>query len=349
MTIQRFIEIWTYRYHKFSEIIISYLCWIFTIVRIKIFKILNPNKITICILLAEHFGDIVACEPITRELKSKYPNSKIYWIVKKPYRELLDYNPQIDEIIEEYSVLYSILLCKLNSFDYYHNCHLSDLRWDKNVRKYLQNPQADSLGILTNTYFDFGNILTSFAKIGNLPVLNEAPKLYIPKEIEVKTDTINLPKKFIALHCHSNYSPKDWQVYHWQKLVKDLLQSFDYQVVEIGLKSNLGLEIVGYHNLCGQFSLLETAEIIKRADYFIGIDSGPAHFANAVDTFGFLLFGKLINFENYMPYSGKYQSLENAKFIVSQGEPCSELPYEIVWKEISETIQHHKNLMKTHS
>jgi heptosyltransferase III len=344
MTIQRFFEIWTYRYHKFSEIILSYIHWIYTIVNIKIFKIFNPKKTTICILLAEHFGDIVACEPITRELKSKYPNSKIYWIVKKPYRELLDYNPQIDKIIEEFSVLYSILLCKFNSFDFFHNCHLSDLRWDKNVRKYLQNPEADSLGILTNTYFDFGNILTSFAKIGNLPVLNKAPKIYIPKEIEAKIDTINLPKKFIALHCHSNYSPKDWQVYHWQRLVKDLLQDFDFQIVEIGLKSNLDLEIESYYNLCGQFTLLETAEIIKRADYFIGIDSGPAHFANAVDTFGFLLFGKLINFENYMPYSGKYQSLENAKFIVSEGKPCSELPYEIAWKEISETIkQHQKN------
>jgi heptosyltransferase III len=121
------------------------------------------------------------------------------------------------------------------------------------------------------------------------------------------------------------------------------LQNVDFQIVEIGLDSNLGLEIEGYHNFCGQFSLLETAEIIKRADYFIGIDSGPAHFANAVGTFGFLLFGKLINFENYMPYSGKYQSLENAKFIVSQGKPCSELPYDIVWKGISETIKLREN------
>ncbi len=339
MTFQRFLEIWTYRYHKFSEIIISYLCWIYTNFRIKIFKQFNPQKVAICILLAEHFGDIVACEPITRALKKQYPNSKIYWIVKKTYRELLDYNSQIDEVIEEYSVLYSILLSENNSFDFFHNCHLSDLRWDKNVRKYLQNPRADSLGILTNTYFDFGNILTSFAMIGNLPILDDTPKIYVSELIISKIDKLNLPTKFIVLHCHSNYSPKDWQVYHWQKLVKDLIEVFDYQIIEIGLKSNLDLKMEYYSNFCGQFYLLETAEIIKRADYFIGIDSGPAHFANAMNTFGFLLFGRLINFENYMPYSGKFQTFENAKFIVSEGEPCSELPYDIVWKGISETLK----------
>ena len=85
--------------------------------------------------------------------------------------------------------------------------------------------------------------------------------------------------------------------------------------------------------------MLETAEIIKRAEYFIGIDSGPAHFANAVGTYGFLLFGKLGEFENYMPYSGKYQDKSNVKFIIKEGQPCSELEYDKVWNIISETIQ----------
>ena len=340
---KRYIEIWTYRYHKYLDILLSIYKWVFVYFRVKMSKLLNPQREHICVLLAEHFGDIVACEPLSRELKRMYPKAKVYWIVKKSYRELLDYNPHVDIIIEEHSVLYSMLLTEKNPFDQFHNCHLSGLRRYNYLRKTLQNELAVSLNILTDNYFHYGNILEVFAKVGNLPILKDAPKIYIPKLTEDKVDKYHFTKKTIVVHCHSNYSPKDWQVYYWEKLVTDILNKYNYNVIEIGLKSTLSIYHSEYYNFCGKLSLLETAEIIKRATYFIGIDSGPAHFANAVGTYGFLLFGKLGDFENYMPYSGKYESKTNAKFIIKEGQPCSELEYDNVWNVISETIEE-KNL-----
>ena len=335
----RTFEIWTYRYHKYLDILLSIYHWIITYFGVKFSRFFHPKRNHIGVLLAEHFGDIVACEPVSRELKRLYPDSKIYWIVKKSYRELLDYNPNIDVVIEEFSVLYSMLLTEKNPFDQFHNCHLSGLRRYNYLRKSLQNPLAESLNILTDNYFNHGNILEIFAKVGALPVLEMSPKIYIPKFIEDKIDLLHFSKKTIVVHCHSNYSPKDWQVYHWEKLLYDILNKFDYTIVEIGLKSTLNVYHSGYYNFCGKLSLLETAEIIKRAKFFIGIDSGPAHFANAVDTFGFLLFGKLGEFENYMPYSGNYEAKSKAKFIIKNGQPCSELEYDKVWNVISDTIQ----------
>jgi heptosyltransferase III len=341
---KRIIEIWTYRYHKYLDILLSIYNWIFTYIIVKIHKLFSPRREHIGVLLAEHFGDIVACEPLSRELKRLYPNSKIYWIVKKSYRELLDFNPNIDEIIVEYSVLYSMLLTEKNSFDQFHNCHLSGLRRYNYLRRTLQNPLAVSLNILTGNYFNYGNILEVFAKVGDLPVLKESPRIYIPNHVEKKINEYHFDEKTVVIHCHSNYSPKDWQVYFWEKLVIDLLNKFNFNIIEIGLESTLKVYHSGYYNFCGKLSLLETAEIIKRATFFIGIDSGPAHFANAVETFGFLLFGKLGEFEKYMPYSGGYESKKNAKFIIKEGLPCSELEYDKVWNVISETIQE-KNLI----
>jgi heptosyltransferase III len=335
----RTVEIWTYRYHKYLDILLSLCKWIFTYFSVKISKFFNPKRKHIGVLLAEHFGDIVACEPLSRELKRLYPDSKIYWIVKKSYRELLDFNPNVDVVIEEYSVLYSMILTQKNPFALFHNCHLSGLRRYNYLRKTLQNPLAESLNILTDNYFNHGNILEVFAKVGGLPILDEAPRIYIPKSVENKIEDLHFSKKTIVVHCHSNYSPKDWQVYYWEKLVIDILNENDYNIIEIGLKSTLNVYHSGYYNFCGKLSLLETAEIIKRAEFFIGIDSGPAHLANAVGTFGFLLFGKLGKFENYMPYSGDYETKSNAKFIIKEGQPCSELEYDKVWNVISETIQ----------
>lgn len=340
MTPKRSFEIWKYRYRKYTNILQSCLSWLKIIIAIKFYKIFNPKTQFIGVLLAEHFGDIVACEPLSEEIKKLYPHSKVYWIVRKPYRELLDFNPHVEAIIEEYSVLYSILLTKFNTFDVFLNCHLSGLRRYPYLQKTLQNQLAISKNILTNNYFDYGNILDVFAQVSGLPTVQEAPKIYIPKQVEFSVDQLNLPKRFIVVHCHSNYSPKDWQIYHWEKLVEDLLSEFDCHVIEIGLSSTLNIYHSQYHNFCGKLSLLQTAEVIKRAHYFIGIDSGPAHFANAVETYGILLFGKLGDFEDYMPYSGTYQDKSNATFIVKQGQPCSELGYEEVWDTIKNEISY---------
>jgi heptosyltransferase III len=340
MTPKRFVEIWKYRYRKYTNVVVSSLRWLKTVVSIKTHKIFNPQTQYIGVLLAEHFGDIVACEPLSEKIKELYPQSKVFWIVRKPYRELLDFNPHVDAIIEEYSVFYSILLTNFNTFDVFLNCHLSGLRRYPYLQKTLQNPLAVSKNILTNNYFDYGNILDVFAKVSGLPTINAAPKIYIPSQVEASVNQLNLPQKLIVIHCHSNYSPKDWQIYYWEKLVSDLLSEFDYHVIEIGLKSTLNIYHSQYHNFCGKLSLLQTAEVIKRADYFIGIDSGPAHFANAVNTYGILLFGKLGDFEDYMPYSGFYQDKTNATFIVKEGQPCSELGYEEVWDVIKNEISY---------
>ena len=49
--------------------------------------------------LVEHLGDIVACEPVARYVKAKYPGCKVSWVVNDTFRELVDYNPYIDATV----------------------------------------------------------------------------------------------------------------------------------------------------------------------------------------------------------------------------------------------------------
>lgn len=331
---KRFIEICLYKYHKLTNILASVGAWLLLFFKVRWIRLWNPSKEVFCILLAEHFGDIVASEPLARAIKRQYPNALLYWIVKKPFRELVDANPHIDKTIVEYSVLFSILLIKKNPFTAFYNLHLSDLRRYSYTGAYLQNPRAISLGITLQNYFDFGNLLEVFGQVSGLPSLLEGPQMYIPKETVDKINSIDLPKRYVVLHCSSNQPTKDWQVNHWEHLVNNLIEELNIEVVEIGLKSQMTIDNLRYHNLCGNYSLIETAEIIKRATFYIGIDSGPAHLANAVGTYGVLLFGKLNTFEVYMPYSGKYEDGSNAQLIIKEKGTCSELDFDIVWKAV---------------
>ncbi len=334
MTIKRTIELCIYRYHKIGNMAGSYLSWLKWYLQIGIVRIMNPSKKVIGVLLSEHFGDIVASEPLSRELKRLHPNSLIYWIVKKPYRELVDTNPNIHQSIVEYSVLFSILFNKKNTFHSFYNLHLSDLRRYDYTRTHLRNSKAIELGITVANYFDFGNLLEVFGLVAGLPKLSEGPRMYIPQKTVDKISEIVLPRPYVVLHCSSNQPTKDWQVYHWERLVECLINELDLDVVEVGLKSQMTISNPRYHNLCGKYSLIETAEIIRNAYFYIGIDSGPAHLANAVGTYGILLFGKLNTFEKYMPYSGAYQNGSNAQLIIKEKETCSELEFDTVWEVI---------------
>ena len=71
--------------------------------------------------------------------------------------------------------------------------------------------------------------------------------------------------------------------------------------------------------MAGMLSILETAEVIRRAELFVGIDSGPAHLANAVATPGVILIGQYNAFKRFMPYSGLYAT-ERATLLWPMGQ-----------------------------
>jgi heptosyltransferase III len=65
--------------------------------------------------------------------------------------------------------------------------------------------------------------------------------------------------------------------------------------------------------------------VIRRAAVFVGVDSGPAHLANAVGTYGIILLGHYRAYTRYMPYSGAYGDGRNARVLHNDG-PASALP-----------------------
>lgn len=262
----------------------------------------------------------------------------MYWILRRPYRDLVDHNPHVDVVLDEYSVLYSINEKAHVRYGLQLPCDRSKAMCIH--RQIPRRPISQIIGDLPDNVFNYGRILESFTRIAGHPIINIAPSLYIPERAVQVADQLNLPAHYIVTYCHSIFTPKDWRSHHWEKLIDDLIRTFGIKVVEVGLRSILTGHQSASHNLCGRISLLETAEIIKRTDYFIDMDSGPAHFANSVGTFGFLLFGKLGNFTTYMPYSGDYQAITNVQFILSEsGQPCSELSYEVVWSVVHDTIR----------
>ena len=275
-----------------------------------------PVRRFIAIMLLENMGDIVACEPVVRYINAKQPDSYIVWGVKKAYRELIDSNPNIDYALILHCLSERMLLIQSGVFDEVVDLHFSG-RYCSLCRTPL-GPSQGSARINLNNYFDHGGLLASMSLNAELPALDQTPNLLIPQNIVERINELGLPEKFIAINCASNAGEKNWLPEKWDDLINCLFGNYGIQVVEIGLMP-IAKRKASVLDLCGKLSILESAEVLRRAAIFIGIDSGPAHLANAVGSYGVILIGNYLGFERYNPFSGGYKDGANATIIYSQG------------------------------
>lgn len=288
----------------------------------------------VIVALVEHMGDIVAAEPISRTLRRDHPDARIGWVVKKGFAELVASNPHIDFVIRVNCLSEWISMARRPEIA----AHTIDLhvpgRACDTCHLRLKNPSA-APGLDITNYYVHGSLLDIFCKCGGLVPIDEAPRVYITPPAVARADALQLPARYVAVHCQSNQSDRDWTAAKWHDLARRLRES-GIAVVEVGLKPTLSGES-GSIDVCGRLGILETAEVIRRAALYIGIDSGPAHLANAVGTPGVILLGHYRAYARYVPYSGEYRSGRNATLLTADG-PAAALEVERVWEAAAERL-----------
>lgn len=300
----------------------------------------NPSRNFLVINLIEHLGDIVACEPVARYVRQESPNSYVIWCVRGPYRELIDSNSYVDETLVVCCLTEWILLARTRLFDRIIDLHIQE-KVCPDCSVPLKKPTGDKQITLEN-YFAFGNILSTFSRSAGLPSLQEQPRVYLSRSVASHVERLSLPRQFIAIHCSSNETCKDWSNDKWRAFMERAIAMLNVYVVEVGLSSALtGLTPDRYIDLCGKLSILETAEVIRRAMLFVGIDSGPAQMANAVGTQGVILLGHYRAFTRYMPFSGAYSDGTRANIIYGDG-PASVITVDQVFRAMEERLRERK-------
>ncbi|ABI62432.1 glycoside hydrolase family 99-like domain-containing protein [Granulibacter bethesdensis] len=294
-----------------------------------------PQAMKIIIGLIEHIGDIIACEPVSRYVRFMYPEAHISWAVIKPYRSLIDQNPYIDETIILECLTDWIKLAKHQNFD-----RIIDLHINHRVCEHCRVPLIKEHGNgFVNTYewFDYGNILEAFSIGAGLPKLSAAPVIYIDQDARDAVDSLALPDEYCVIHRDSNLPVKDWSAEKWAEVMRWIQSVLGMTVVEVGAHKGdrPSASPASVIDLTNRTSLLETAEIIRRARFFVGIDSGPSHMANACGTPGVVLLGHLGIFKHYNPFSGRYGTkVRDVKLVRNLNGPVQDIEV----SEVTEAI-----------
>ena len=281
------------------------------------------NTPTYWILLTHSMGDIVACEPIARYLKQMAPAAKIGWIVRRPFRELVAHNPNIDSVatvesLAEGKSMAAKLVAESPDVIIV-DCHFDGTSCPA-TNKIFRNPANPRINI--HTYYSIGPLLETYSLAAGLPPLTDSPIFYFGGNHNLP-DGIHARR--IVFHCRSSEQCRDWTDEKWN-LLADKLAETGYQVVEVGTERVLDCGKNTVFDFTGSQNLIQIASIIKDANAFVGVDSVFAHIANAVMTPSVILLGKYRNFPSYFPYTGTFSHSDSFQVVRAiNGQPASNI------------------------
>ena len=277
--------------------------------------------------LTQHIGDLVAAEPVGRFLQAR-DGRPMVWAVRRDLAPIVRCFPAVAGVLPLGSLTEWAGLAKTagrRAID----LHVTGSWCDRHLYR-LRRRNAT---VTRENYYANGSLLDAFAATAGLPPpaewgIDPTPRLTLPPAAVAAADALALPGRFIAVHCKSNQTSRDWRDERWRELARRLVNEQKLPIVEIGLSPVLA-GVPGVVNACGRLDVLGTAAVIARSRLFVGIDSGPAHFANALAPRGVILLGRYGRFDTYMPYSGRFAG--EAAAVLHHDGPVAELPVDTAY------------------
>lgn len=284
----------------------------------KIKRLIEEGKLNILIFQTPRIGDMVCTTPVFREIKKKYPLSKIIVLGDKNTLGVLYNNPHIDQIFSySRSSFLSFLKSWLrfrkvdstHSLNFFPSIFPSVLPFWLNIQNRIStttNKQGVAIKILD--LFINKKLLYKkgeYAPSHHLKLLvflginspNPKREIFISTESYQKVDNYlkelkigeGRPVVGISISCDKKF--REWPKRKFVEVVNLLQEKYKSFILFIGGENDkIDIEevqakifdIKNSSNLGGFFSIKDLPALLKRLNVFISVDTGPLYMADAV-------------------------------------------------------------------
>lgn len=267
--------------------------------RISLSELSGPDLKITAIVLMQRIGDIIACEPVIGYAKNQWPDRPVVWVTFAKHAELLESHPGLDYI----GLADNLVEATRWSQNLPEGCRVINLHHHRQpcpmTGEIVFNSNDSTITFFN--YYDYGSLLEAFSRAAGLPPLSDAPHFYVSPRLSLPV----LPKPYVVFQCLSSDTNRDWDEDKWQKLFYFFADQ-KISVAEVGLRPVIQTDSPFYHDLTNINTLQGVAGIIKEASFFIGIDSGFAHMANALGVEGVVIMGVFNQWDAHIPFTGRY-------------------------------------------
>jgi len=283
------------------------------------------NIESILVTRTDRIGDVVLSTPVLEALRTRFPFAMIAMMVSQETRELVQGNPNLDEVIvydkkgEEHSWYGTWKFARKlrqKEFDIAIHLHPTNrVHWVsflagisvrlgyrfKNYRLLTHAiPHLKHEGLKHEAEYNFDLLR---------PLGIEMPselRTYVPLPESAFHDLEEMKRaeglngcSYFAINPGASCPSKMWPASRFAELTDQLNQQFGFPVVLIGGSGEQSIsdQMIRWMktkaiNMTGRLSLSQTAWLLKDARLLISNDSGPVHIANAVGTPVISIFGR---------------------------------------------------------
>jgi len=298
---------------------------------------IDPSQIKkILLIRLRRIGDVILTTPAISALRKGIPTASISYVVEKPYRELVDGNPNLDKVI--------VLEKKQRLRDFLKLIRL--IRKEKHdvVLDFHGGPRASLITLLSKAKLKVGYRIKYKNFIYNVKLprspkeghfhsvenhinlvkalgadVKSLPPLYLPQGQETEVEKVKKfieensleRSKIITIHISAGNAFRNWGVDNLVQLTNLLARRPDVNVVLLGTSEDQKAEeeilkksTASLLSLVGRLNLREVKELISHSSLFVGPDSGPMHIAASTSTPIVALFGPTLP-ANFAPWQAK--------------------------------------------
>ena len=303
---------------------------------------IDPSQIKkILIIRFRRIGDVIMTTPAVSALRKAFPEAFISYVVEEPFKELVEGNPDLNEVIavEKNQSLGDLLALirkiRKQKYDVILDFHsgprssfialLSKARLKMGYRIKYRNfiyhiklPRKPETGHFHSVENHINFVKALGVDVETLPSLKipQARKNEVAK-VKKFIDKNGLERfKIIVIHIGAGNEFRDWGAENWTKLINLLVKRPQIKVILIGAaednkaeKEILKKSRDSILSRVGKLNLREVRELISNSSLFVGPDSGPMHVAAATSTPIVALFGPTLP-ANFAPWQAIASPIE---------------------------------------
>ncbi len=283
----------------------------------------------VLVIQTAFLGDVILTLPMVQLLKRNIPDVVIDFVAIPETSDILKNHPDISEILvydkhgrqrSPFSILtfgrklrdrkYDVVLCPHRSL---RSALLSTVTGAK-TRVGFDN-SALTLGLTSVLPWKLGvheveRNLSLLTPLGIKPV-REAPKLYPGEDARKRVDEFlernGVKKPYAVIAPGTVWETKRYPVERMSEVADRLLEKFGSVILvgggkDTGLVGRFGRIGSGIVSAVGEFPVMTSAEIIRRASVLIANDSAPVHIASAFNVPTVAIFGPTAREFGFFPY-----------------------------------------------
>lgn len=295
----------------------------------------------VLIIRFSSIGDIVLTTPVVRCLKQQLPETEIHYCTKINFKSIIENNPNISKtFFYDKNISDLITLLQAEKYDLIIDLHnnlrslIIKLKLGVESRSFSKmNFQKWLLVKFKIDKMNESHVVDRYMKtVAHLGVINDNKGLdyFIPQKDEVNINTFPeiFQDGYTAYAIGGQHDTKKLPLHKMIELCNTIKEPLvllggkeDYvianQIIDACIKTNI-------YNACGQYSLNQSASIIKQADKVISHDTGLMHIASAFKKNIVAIWGNTVPALGFAPYQTPFVSIQNNEISC---RPCSKLGF----------------------